>query len=274
MAWAGQTPHVLTGHDLLLLVDQEAAQLRCRGKAHVLPPDLVSVVEQGDVVVLKLVQASPCRVLYLAPGLLTDAAASVPNVRGAAAAGRRIAWVMVGRGVCASADQMDSEEAVCRMIERAASTNGCRLRLVAEEQIAHPVVWRARDHLRDGYSVRVTLDDLGGLVGMHRYALARAFTREVGIPPHAYQTYIKVLRARELIASGYSLSDASVAVGFSDQSHLGRYFKRMLGITPGRYARATTKWTRSQASGTPALPTPWSSNALRQNVRARSAVGT
>jgi AraC-like DNA-binding protein len=28
------------------------------------------------------------------------------------------------------------------------------------------------------------------------------------------------------------------ATGFSDQSHLTRYFKRIVGVTPGRYAQA------------------------------------
>src|SRR6202008_1114252 len=69
------------------------------------------------------------------------------------------------------------------------------------------------------------------------YALVRAFSKEVGMPPHAYQTYVRVLRARELIALGRRLSSVALDVGFTDQSHLSRNFKRGLGVTPGRYAR-------------------------------------
>jgi AraC-like DNA-binding protein len=38
-----------------------------------------------------------------------------------------------------------------------------------------------------------------------------------------------------MIAAGTRPADAAAAVGFADQSHLNRHFKRILGITPGRY---------------------------------------
>ncbi|MBK5187388.1 MAG: AraC family transcriptional regulator [Gemmatimonadaceae bacterium] len=34
------------------------------------------------------------------------------------------------------------------------------------------------------------------------------------------------------------MSDVAFATGFSDQSHLTRQFKRVLGVTPGSYARS------------------------------------
>lgn len=41
--------------------------------------------------------------------------------------------------------------------------------------------------------------------------------------------------ARELIARGASLADASAGAGFADQSHLTRQFKRAYGLTPNRW---------------------------------------
>jgi AraC-like DNA-binding protein len=82
------------------------------------------------------------------------------------------------------------------------------------------------------------LEELAERAGMSRFALVRAFAREVGIPPHTYQIHLRVQRARELIAGGSSLSEVSLEVGFTDQSHLNRHFKRLIGITPGLYARS------------------------------------
>jgi AraC-like DNA-binding protein len=56
--------------------------------------------------------------------------------------------------------------------------------------------------------------------------------------PHAYLRQVRVERAKEMLAAGLSISEVALAVGFFDQSHLTRYFKRILGLTPGTYATA------------------------------------
>ena len=103
------------------------------------------------------------------------------------------------------------------------------------------VISRAREHIRGTYARGITLDELSGRVGMCKYALVRAFTREFGLPPHMYQTYLRVMKARSLIRDGRHISDAALEVGFTDQSHLHRHFKRMLGCTPGSYAKQVLK---------------------------------
>jgi len=45
-------------------------------------------------------------------------------------------------------------------------------------------------------------------------------------------------RARALIAAGTPLSEAALACGFADQSHLNRHFVRCFGFTPGAWRRA------------------------------------
>ncbi|WP_263419910.1 AraC family transcriptional regulator [Terriglobus albidus] len=66
----------------------------------------------------------------------------------------------------------------------------------------------------------------------------RVFQKTVGLTPHAYLLQLRVERAKSLVHSGVPLSDASGALGFVDQSHLTRHFKRIFGVTPGQYARA------------------------------------
>jgi len=69
-------------------------------------------------------------------------------------------------------------------------------------------------------------------------ALARAFERRFGIAPHAYVTGRRLEAARERILAGESLAAVAAAVGFYDQAHLTRRFKRFLGVTPGTFARS------------------------------------
>jgi len=39
-------------------------------------------------------------------------------------------------------------------------------------------------------------------------------------------------------SSQVPLADAAIASGFSDQAHLTRWYKRIYGVTPGKYAAA------------------------------------
>lgn len=71
------------------------------------------------------------------------------------------------------------------------------------------------------------------------FALLCAFARELGLTPHAYLVHLRVARARRLIVDGWTLADTALAVGYSEQSALTRQFRRLVGITPGAYARAT-----------------------------------
>jgi AraC-like DNA-binding protein len=56
--------------------------------------------------------------------------------------------------------------------------------------------------------------------------------------PHAYQRQARVRLAVKLIRAGLPLGEVAFATGFSDQAHLTRWFRKMLGVTPGSYRQA------------------------------------
>ncbi|NJQ01829.1 helix-turn-helix transcriptional regulator [Streptomyces zingiberis] len=99
------------------------------------------------------------------------------------------------------------------------------------------------NHLRDLLDERllpgVTLDEAARLLHAHPTHLVRAFAAAFGIPPHRYLTARRVDRARRLLLDGLPPAEVATAVGFHDQPHLTRHFRRHLGTTPGRYARNT-----------------------------------
>jgi AraC-like DNA-binding protein len=55
------------------------------------------------------------------------------------------------------------------------------------------------------------------------------------MPPHQFQTLVRVSRAKALLREGWSIPQAASQVGFFDQSHFNRHFKRIIGVTPGQY---------------------------------------
>jgi len=99
-------------------------------------------------------------------------------------------------------------------------------------------VARARELLHARFNTAVSLGELAQAANLDRFALLRAFSKELGLTPHAYQVQLRMARACRLIAEELPLVDVALAVGYSEQSALQRPFKRLVGVTPGAYARA------------------------------------
>jgi AraC-like DNA-binding protein len=104
-----------------------------------------------------------------------------------------------------------------------------------------PAVRRVRQYLHENYADNFTLDELARLVGLSGFHLNRVFRMEVGLPPHAYQTQVRVANAKLLLAKGWSIDQAAMAAGFFDQSHFTNKFRRLLGYTPGVYQKSILK---------------------------------
>lgn len=100
----------------------------------------------------------------------------------------------------------------------------------------------ARDHLRTHWSRSVPLTELSERSVLSRYELTRRFHETYGLPPHRYQLAVRIMHAKNYLRQGLPIAEVASSTGFADQSHLGRVFKAMLGITPSAFARriATT----------------------------------
>ena len=97
---------------------------------------------------------------------------------------------------------------------------------------------RARRRLQDDPAASVSLAELATDCGLSRFQLIRAFRRETGLTPHAYQVSLRVQAARRLIVAGVPLAEAALTAGFTDQSHMNRVFLRHTGATPRAWASA------------------------------------
>jgi AraC-like DNA-binding protein len=78
---------------------------------------------------------------------------------------------------------------------------------------------------------------LAKAAGMSREGYSRRFLRRHHMPPYAYLLVCRLNEARGLLRAGVPIAEAAAGCGFADQSHLGRWFRRIFGVTPGRYRR-------------------------------------
>jgi AraC-like DNA-binding protein len=105
----------------------------------------------------------------------------------------------------------------------------------ARDQAAPPAVRTARALLHERLAAPPSLEELARAVGCGPFALLRAFRAAYGLPPHAYLTNLRVQRARAMLDTGLRPADVAARVGFTDQPHLTRHFKRIVGVPPGAY---------------------------------------
>jgi AraC-like DNA-binding protein len=134
-------------------------------------------------------------------------------------------------------DGLESESRLLLVRERLEA----HLRRRVGEAVTHRDAGLAR-RLRDLLDARVAdgigLTEAAALLGAHPTHLVRTFGQEYGIAPHQYLTGRRLDLARRLLLDGRRPADAATEVGFFDQAHLNRHFKRLLGVTPAAYARS------------------------------------
>ena len=104
-----------------------------------------------------------------------------------------------------------------------------------------------KEYLHDNFNSNISLGQLVELTNLNRSYLIRVFCKAVGMPPYTYLNQIRVEKAKQLLALGNSVADVAIAVGMSDQSHLTRHFKRIVGTTPGRYRNMSISFKTDQS---------------------------
>lgn len=99
-----------------------------------------------------------------------------------------------------------------------------------------PWLGRVLQRLRNDPRSTPTLQELADLAGVSRSHLAAAFKARFGCTVGAYLRQLRTrLAAAELTRTERPLAEIAYAVGFSDQPHMNRTFKRQVGITPGTF---------------------------------------
>jgi AraC-like DNA-binding protein len=82
----------------------------------------------------------------------------------------------------------------------------------------------------------ITLAEAGCLLHASPAHLVRCFSSTFGIAPHRYLVARRIEAARWRLLQGEPVAQVATGVGFYDQAHLTRHFKRHVGTTPARYA--------------------------------------
>ena len=187
------------------------------------------------------------RVLYLEPGALLSwsgdqwrsSGQRLPVIVNSARASD--ALTLAHAALLQRQARLEQGEALAGASRRIAELLG-RLPLTGRtHRSPHPAIQSARDYIDARWREDFTLDELASAVALSPFHLVRTFRDRVGMTPSAYRRALGVNAARRLLRSGVPLAQAALECGFYDQAHLNRHFKRVTGVTPGRYAAATDR---------------------------------
>jgi AraC-like DNA-binding protein len=223
----------ITLHGVQAFDYRGAAQRSTSGQVFVLHPDELHDGHAGS-------DAGFCyRILYVDPGLIGEALGTcpLPFMREAVSEDRRL-LAALGPALAdleQPLEDLQRDQIVADLAQALAEADRSMPRR-PPCSIDRRAALRARDHLAAGFERTVRSCELEAVTGVGRYALARHFRACFGTSPYRYLVMRRLDRARALIAGGAPLSEAAIAAGFADQSHLNRHFKRAYGLAPGRWA--------------------------------------
>ncbi|MEO0974409.1 MAG: AraC family transcriptional regulator [Pseudomonadota bacterium] len=116
----------------------------------------------------------------------------------------------------------------------------CMPRTASGESVPDLVVQRAIEILHERLAERLTLEELAQSLGYSSWHLARMFKEYTGLPPHRYQLLLRVRHSLAMLTTRpwRPVADIAAELGFADESHYRRHFKRFMGVTPTQYRQA------------------------------------
>ncbi|MBO6771536.1 MULTISPECIES: AraC family transcriptional regulator [unclassified Thalassospira] len=94
------------------------------------------------------------------------------------------------------------------------------------------------DYIEQNCGRTIRLDELAQLTGLSQSYFCSAFRETTGMPPQQWQMKARVERAKNLLKKGDTpLASVAVGLGFADQAHLTRVFRKIVGTTPGAWRK-------------------------------------
>ena len=95
---------------------------------------------------------------------------------------------------------------------------------------------RIREYIEEHLEGDLSIHALAEVVGLSPQHFAVLFRESMGFTPHQYVNRRRVERAQHLLADpDLSLVNISMTCGFSSQSQFTTLFRRLVGMTPGRF---------------------------------------
>lgn len=240
-------PRHFHGEYQIGVIEQGEGVFHYRGERHTVHAGLIAVVQAGEAhaCFTNAPQGWSFSVLYADPNLINDL---LPETRGprvmvfsslcfrnVTLARALVSFVKYSEKPLGQLEQESRLLGVLADVIRYGATPSFPGQLLGQEPRAVALV---KEYLQTHIGEDVTLSDLAVLTSLSRFYLLRHFTNTVGMTPHDYQTSLRIESAKALLRNGELLARVAAEMGFADQPHFSKTFKKLVGMTPGQYRAA------------------------------------
>jgi len=241
-------PHVHDEYQIGLTLDAPG-EYYYRGATHSIPIGSLSVLHPGEVhsgrslgtseveIVTRKLYIPPDRMQQVMAEMIEHKPVSLPFIPTPILVDQSLisAFLNLHQTLAGAASQLEQESLLLSTLIQLVQGYAESAPEIRAYKTACQAVERVREYLHDHYAENVSLNRLAEIAELSAFHLCRIFTHEVGLPPHRYQTQVRIAQAKRLLICGVPLQQLALEVGFSHQSHFGRHFKQIVGVTPGRY---------------------------------------
>jgi AraC-like DNA-binding protein len=101
-----------------------------------------------------------------------------------------------------------------------------------------PPIQKGVEFIHDNLNTKLKMKDVADAAGLSEFHFMRIFRSRMDMTVYQYLMHLRLEQAKVMLASGVPVVLAAANVGFYDQSHFTKYFHRLFGVTPSRYAKA------------------------------------
>lgn len=220
-----------------------------RGASHAAPVGFLSVLHHGEVHsapdLFVSPEASAFHILYVPPAAMQTMTADRRGlpvhepffnpVLNDPALSRR--FQQLWPCLMGAASQLETDSPLLLMLTQMIARHSDRKPRALLSDRGSRALAAARDYLHVHHADDLPLVALAEIAGLTPSHFCTAFRRQFGLPPHAYQTQVRIDHAKLLLARGHAPGDVAFDTGFYGPSHFGAHFKRLVGVPPGAYTR-------------------------------------
>lgn len=138
----------------------------------------------------------------------------------------------------ASKDVLHREETVYEAMSLLVRRYGRRSHIGTTRPRPEASISRSLEFMHDCFHLSLSIRDIAGESGLSEFHFMRVFKALMNISAHQYLNNLRLESSKALLASGTPAVTVATQVGFYDQSHFTKSFRRAFGTTPNRYANA------------------------------------
>lgn len=116
--------------------------------------------------------------------------------------------------------------------------------LIMQNENAHTIqaVENTITYIRKNYNKQITLDALANISGFNPTYFGSLFKKYTNYTPIEYINNVKIEKAEEYLSIGYSVTETSSLVGFSDPFYFSKVFKKHKGVSPREFIKTPSSF--------------------------------